>query len=107
MRDHGPGFREEDLPFVFDRFHRAKEARSKPGSGLGLAIVRQAAEAHGGSAEASQRAGRRRADAGVVRPQVAIDDGVAPSRPEPTPVRARSTARRQPARGMSYCRPGA
>jgi two-component system, OmpR family, sensor histidine kinase MprB len=53
VRDHGPGFNEEDLPFVFDRFHRAKEARSKPGSGLGLAIVRQAADAHGGFAEAS------------------------------------------------------
>jgi two-component system sensor histidine kinase MprB len=48
VRDHGPGFHEEDLPFVFDRFHRAKDARGKPGSGLGLAIVRQAAEAHGG-----------------------------------------------------------
>jgi two-component system sensor histidine kinase MprB len=48
IRDHGPGFHEEDLPFVFDRFHRARDARSKPGSGLGLAIVRQAAEAHGG-----------------------------------------------------------
>jgi two-component system sensor histidine kinase MprB len=53
VRDHGPGFREEDLPFVFDRFHRSAEARSKPGSGLGLAIVRQAAEAHGGFAEAA------------------------------------------------------
>ena len=48
VRDHGPGFRAEDLPFVFDRFHRAADARSKPGSGLGLAIARQAAEAHGG-----------------------------------------------------------
>jgi two-component system sensor histidine kinase MprB len=53
VRDHGQGFQEEDLPFVFDRFHRAKTARAKPGSGLGLAIVRQAAEAHGGFAEAS------------------------------------------------------
>jgi two-component system, OmpR family, sensor histidine kinase MprB len=53
IRDHGPGFHEEDLPFVFDRFHRAKDARSKPGSGLGLAIVRQAAEAHGGFVKAS------------------------------------------------------
>jgi two-component system sensor histidine kinase MprB len=53
VRDHGPGFNEEDLPFVFDRFHRAREARSKPGSGLGLAIVRQAAEAHDGFAEAA------------------------------------------------------
>jgi two-component system sensor histidine kinase MprB len=48
VRDHGPGFHAEDLPFVFDRFHRARDARSKAGSGLGLAIVRQAAEAHGG-----------------------------------------------------------
>ena len=53
VRDHGPGFHEEDLPYVFDRFHRARDARSKPGSGLGLAIVRQAAEAHGGSVEAA------------------------------------------------------
>jgi two-component system, OmpR family, sensor histidine kinase MprB len=53
VRDHGPGFNEADLPFVFDRFHRAREARSKPGSGLGLAIVRQAAEAHDGFAEAA------------------------------------------------------
>jgi two-component system sensor histidine kinase MprB len=57
VRDHGPGFRAEDLPFVFDRFHRAKDARGKPGSGLGLAIVRQAAEAHGGFAEAANAAG--------------------------------------------------
>jgi two-component system, OmpR family, sensor histidine kinase MprB len=48
VRDHGPGFHEEDVPFVFDRFHRARDARAKAGSGLGLAIVRQAAEAHGG-----------------------------------------------------------
>ena len=57
MRDHGPGFDEEDLPYVFDRFHRAKDARSKPGSGLGLAIVRQAAEAHGGFVEAANAPG--------------------------------------------------
>ena len=52
VRDHGPGFHEEDLPFVFDRFHRARDARAKPGSGLGLAIVRQAADAQGGYARA-------------------------------------------------------
>jgi two-component system sensor histidine kinase MprB len=57
VRDHGPGFRGEDLPFVFDRFHRARDARSKPGSGLGLAIVRQAAESHGGFAEAANAPG--------------------------------------------------
>ena len=52
IRDHGPGFKAEDLPFIFDRFHRARDARSKPGSGLGLAIVRQAADAHGGFVQA-------------------------------------------------------
>jgi two-component system sensor histidine kinase MprB len=57
VRDHGPGFNDDDLPFVFDRFHRARDARSKPGSGLGLAIVRQAAEAHGGFARASNAPG--------------------------------------------------
>ena len=68
VRDHGPGFQDEDLPFVFDRFHRAREARSKPGSGLGLAIVRQAADAHGGFAEAGNAPGRRCADEGELRP---------------------------------------
>jgi two-component system, OmpR family, sensor histidine kinase MprB len=52
VRDHGPGFQEADLPFVFDRFYRAEQARGLPGSGLGLAIVRQAAESSGGWAEA-------------------------------------------------------
>jgi two-component system sensor histidine kinase MprB len=57
VRDHGPGFAAEDLPFVFDRFHRARAARATPGSGLGLAIVRQAAEAHGGSVSAANASG--------------------------------------------------
>jgi two-component system, OmpR family, sensor histidine kinase MprB len=57
VRDHGPGFEESDLPFVFDRFYRAEKARKLPGSGLGLAIVRQAAEACGGFAEAQNAPG--------------------------------------------------
>ncbi len=57
VRDHGPGFAEADLPFVFDRFSRARDARTLPGSGLGLAIVRQAAEACGGFAEAQNAPG--------------------------------------------------
>ena len=57
VRDHGPGFAQADLPYVFDRFHRARAARTKPGSGLGLAIVRQAAEAHGGSVAAANAPG--------------------------------------------------
>ncbi len=57
VRDHGPGFAEADLPLVFERFYRARDARKLPGSGLGLAIVRQAAEAGGGFAEARNAPG--------------------------------------------------
>ncbi len=57
VRDRGPGFAEEDLPHVFERFYRADRARGMPGSGLGLAIVRQAAEAHGGFVTAANAEG--------------------------------------------------
>jgi two-component system, OmpR family, sensor histidine kinase MprB len=57
VRDHGPGIDEEDLPYVFDRFYRARSARGLPGSGLGLAIVRQVAEAHGGAVVAERAEG--------------------------------------------------
>jgi two-component system, OmpR family, sensor histidine kinase MprB len=57
VRDHGPGFDERDLPHVFERFYRSAAARGTSGSGLGLAIVQQAAEAHGGFAEASNAPG--------------------------------------------------
>ena len=57
VRDRGPGFAEDDLPHVFERFYRADRARGMPGSGLGLAIVRQAAEAHGGFVTAANAEG--------------------------------------------------
>ena len=57
VRDHGPGIDDEDLPYVFDRFYRARSARGLPGSGLGLAIVRQVAQAHGGTVVAEHADG--------------------------------------------------
>jgi two-component system sensor histidine kinase MprB len=57
VRDHGPGIDDEDLPYVFDRFYRARAARGLPGSGLGLAIVRQVATAHGGTVVAEHAEG--------------------------------------------------
>ncbi|MGH3132949.1 MAG: HAMP domain-containing sensor histidine kinase, partial [Gaiellaceae bacterium] len=57
VRDHGPGIADEDLPYVFDRFYRARSARGMPGSGLGLAIVRQVAESHGGDVVAERAEG--------------------------------------------------
>ncbi|MEU7044093.1 HAMP domain-containing sensor histidine kinase [Streptomyces varsoviensis] len=57
VRDHGRGIAAEDLPYVFDRFYRSRQARALPGSGLGLAMARQIARAHGAELTAEQAAG--------------------------------------------------
>ncbi len=48
VEDDGPGFPEEEIDRVFDKFYRLKDARTG-GSGLGLSIVRGFVEAHGGT----------------------------------------------------------
>jgi two-component system OmpR family sensor kinase len=53
--DEGPGFPPEFLPYVFDRFSRADEARAGNGAGLGLAIADAITRAHGGSSHAASR----------------------------------------------------
>ncbi|MFC5729186.1 MULTISPECIES: sensor histidine kinase [Nocardioides] len=54
--DQGPGIAEAHRARIFDRFWRSPDARTMPGSGLGLAIVRQVAERHSGSVEATDNA---------------------------------------------------
>lgn len=51
VADTGIGIPEDQLPLVFERFHRADKARASSGAGLGLAIARQIAEVHGGRIE--------------------------------------------------------
>jgi signal transduction histidine kinase len=55
----GDGIREDDLPFIFERFFRADRSRARDagGAGIGLAIVRELIEAHGGSVGAESRDG--------------------------------------------------
>jgi PAS domain S-box-containing protein len=50
VRDTGVGIPAEELPRLFDRFHRIENSRSRTheGSGIGLALVQELAKLHGG-----------------------------------------------------------
>ncbi|MBN2240610.1 MAG: HAMP domain-containing histidine kinase [Dehalococcoidales bacterium] len=58
--DTGPGIPGESLPFLFDRFYRADQARETGtgGTGLGLAIARALVENHGGTIYAESKQGK-------------------------------------------------
>lgn len=40
VEDHGDGIDKDELPHVFKRYYRARQANGRPGAGLGLSIVR-------------------------------------------------------------------
>lgn len=51
VRDTGTGIPKEELPHLFERFHRVKGARARTheGSGIGLALVQELVRLHGGA----------------------------------------------------------
>jgi signal transduction histidine kinase len=53
VTDTGIGIPQEDLEHVFDKFHRADNARDSdtPGSGIGLSLAREIVQLHGGDIE--------------------------------------------------------
>jgi signal transduction histidine kinase len=57
VRDTGLGIPAEDLPHVFDRFYRGRNANAASGTGLGLAIARWIASQHGGRVDAASAPG--------------------------------------------------
>ena len=57
VTDGGIGIPEEDIPHLFEPFHRAKNVGTLPGTGLGLAIVKKAVDLHRGSIEVSSAPG--------------------------------------------------
>ncbi len=58
VSDTGSGIDSGDLPHIFDRFYRGKNAGGVTGTGLGLAIARWVAEQHGGTIEVDSAPGR-------------------------------------------------
>jgi signal transduction histidine kinase len=57
IRDTGLGIPAEDLPHVFDRFYRGRNANAASGTGLGLAIGQWIAQQHGGRIEGTSTPG--------------------------------------------------
>ena len=60
VTDNGPGIPQEQLPYVFERFYRVEEGRSRNtgGMGLGLAIVKEFIKAHGGTIQVESECGK-------------------------------------------------
>ena len=59
VRDTGGGIPPEELPRIFERFHRvqASHGRSFEGTGIGLALVQELVRLHGGSVRVSSQPG--------------------------------------------------
>ncbi|WP_437300562.1 ATP-binding protein [Sorangium sp. So ce426] len=60
VRDTGTGIPADELPRIFERFHRvhAARGRSHEGSGIGLALVRELVRFHMGDVQATSEVGR-------------------------------------------------
>jgi two-component system, OmpR family, sensor histidine kinase BaeS len=58
VTDTGSGIAPDELPRIFDRFWRGREAAGVAGSGIGLAVVAELVRAHGGSVTATSTLNR-------------------------------------------------
>jgi signal transduction histidine kinase len=60
VADTGTGIPAEELPNLFERFHRVRneQARTQEGTGIGLALVRELVELHGGAIAVESAVGR-------------------------------------------------
>jgi two-component system sensor histidine kinase BaeS len=58
VADHGVGIPAAELPHIFDRFWRGREAAHISGSGIGLAVAAELVTAHGGELAASSEPGQ-------------------------------------------------
>ncbi len=92
VRDTGTGIPPEELPRLFDRFHRVEGAkgRSFEGSGIGLALVKELVAQHGGDLSVESEVGRGTSFAVCVP---LGRDHLAPERVDLTPAAASPATR--------------
>lgn len=59
VKDTGTGIPEEELPKMFERFHRVQNAtgRTYEGTGIGLSLVKELVQMHGGQISVKSKAG--------------------------------------------------
>lgn len=57
IQDQGIGIPEEDLPHLFESFHRARNVGNILGTGLGLAIVKKCVDIHQGEISVTSKTG--------------------------------------------------
>jgi two-component system sensor histidine kinase BaeS len=57
VTDTGTGIPADELPRIFDRFWRGRQAAQTSGSGIGLAVAAELTRAHGGQLSASSQPG--------------------------------------------------
>ena len=92
IQDTGVGVPKDELPRLFERFHRVEgqKSRSFEGSGIGLALVQELVKLHGGTIKVESEVGRG------TRFEIAIPFGskhLPPERIRAEPVRATRSSR--------------
>ena len=58
VTDTGAGIPADELPHIFERFWRGRQAAQTSGSGIGLAVAAELARAHGGQLTVASEPGR-------------------------------------------------
>jgi two-component system phosphate regulon sensor histidine kinase PhoR len=58
VSDEGIGIAPEELPYIFDLFHRGSGSEKREGYGIGLATVKAIVEGHGGRVHVSSEVGK-------------------------------------------------
>jgi signal transduction histidine kinase/DNA-binding response OmpR family regulator len=86
VKDTGVGIAHEELPHLFERFHRVKEARARTheGAGIGLALVHELVALHGGEVSVDSQPGHGSTftvSIPLVRAHSAADAGTLPRAP--------------------------